>query len=42
LSRYDDMIHGFLSYLGYIDRANVAITEICSWLQDRFEIPKKK
>ncbi len=41
LSEYGDMIHGFISYLGYIDRANEAITEISRWLRREFMKPKK-
>jgi len=34
---YDSMIHGFLSYLGILDQAETAITEICGWIKQRFD-----
>lgn len=37
-SLYPDMIHGFLSYLGYIDRARDGVREISLWLRERFGI----
>ena len=33
LSVYEEMIHGFISYLGILPQAHVAITEITTWLR---------
>ena len=33
LSVYDDMIHGFLSYLGMFKQATAAIEEIAGWIK---------
>jgi acetyl esterase len=34
--RYDGMIHGFLSLTGIVDKADVALTDACGWLEDIF------
>ena len=39
-SLYPDMIHGFLSYLGYIDRAKDGVREISTWLCRKFTIQR--
>jgi acetyl esterase len=36
LLNYGTMIHGFLSYLGILDQAATAVTQICLWLKQRF------
>ncbi len=35
LSVYEEMIHGFLSYLGILKQAKTAIEEISGWLNER-------
>jgi acetyl esterase len=37
LSVYDEMIHGFISYIGILRHARTAITEISRWLDHRFD-----
>jgi acetyl esterase len=34
LSRYDSMNHGFLFWVGLVDKAGDAMAEACTWLQD--------
>ena len=36
LSEYDEMIHGFISYLGILGHARTALTEVSRWLNHRF------
>ncbi len=36
LTVYDEMIHGFISYIGILGHARTAITEISKWLNHRF------
>lgn len=36
-SEYQEMIHGFISYLGILDQAQTAIAEIAHWLVARFK-----
>jgi acetyl esterase len=37
LTRYDGMNHGFLFWVGLVDKAGDAMTEACAWLRDTFE-----
>ena len=34
LVRYDDMNHGFLAWVGVMDRASEAMDAVCAWLRD--------
>jgi len=36
LLKYEDMIHGFMSYLGILDQASLAIQQICGWLKQKY------
>jgi acetyl esterase len=36
LSGYDGMNHGFLFWVGLVDKAGDAMAEACAWLQDTF------
>ena len=35
LIRYDDMNHGFMSWVGILDRSNEALEAACAWLKAR-------
>lgn len=37
LSVYEEMIHGFISYLGILGHARTALTETARWLNQRFD-----
>lgn len=41
LTIYEDMIHGFVSYLGLLGHAKTAIREISGWLNHRFAETKR-
>jgi len=36
LSRYDGINHGFMFWVGVVDKAGMAMTESCEWLRDAF------
>ena len=37
LSRYDDMLHGFFTFVNYLSSADRAIEEVGHWIAQRFE-----
>ena len=36
LTRYDGVNHGFMFWVGVVDKAGVAMSEACEWLRDVF------
>jgi acetyl esterase len=40
LSRFDGMNHGFLFWVGLVDKANDAMAEACTWLRDTLAQPR--
>ena len=36
LSRYDGVNHGFMFWVGVVDKAGMAMTQSCEWLRDAF------
>jgi acetyl esterase len=37
LSRYDGMNHGFLFWVGLVDKAGYAMAEACAWMREAFQ-----
>ena len=40
LSRYDGVNHGFMFWVGIVDKADAAMNEACEWLRDLFAGPR--
>ena len=40
LTRYDGVNHGFMFWVGVVDKARVAMNEACKWLRDVFAGPR--
>jgi acetyl esterase len=40
LSRYDGVNHGFMFWVGVVDKADAAMSEACDWLSDVFAGPR--
>jgi len=40
LSRYDGVNHGFMFWVGIVDKADAAMNEACEWLRDVFASPR--
>ena len=39
LSRYDGVNHGFMFWVGVVDKADAAMNESCDWLRSVFADP---
>jgi acetyl esterase len=40
LSRYDGVNHGFMFWVGVVDKAGSAMNEVCDWLRGVFAGPR--
>jgi acetyl esterase len=40
LTRYDGVNHGFMSWVGVVDKAGFAMNEACDWLRGVFAGPR--
>ncbi len=40
LTRYDGVNHGFMFWVGVVDKAGVAMNEACEWLRGVFAGPR--
>ena len=40
LTRYDGVNHGFMFWVGFVDKAGAAMSQACNWLRSIFNAPR--